>query len=114
MSSLHDCQKVCQWLIVRGLQASKLPPALDRAWEAVGGGPSDLYFPDEFLGVWSVESTLASVQLPLGPDFVPDTKVQIQEFHRLIDYFVHASQLPKRSSTFLECTRALADVLPGR
>lgn len=57
------------------MQASKLPPALDRAWEAVGGGPSDLYFPEEFLGIWSVESTLASVQLPLGPDFVPDPKV---------------------------------------
>lgn len=57
------------------MQASKLPPALDRAWEAVGGGPSDLFFPEEFMGIWSVESTLASVQLPLGPDFVPDPKV---------------------------------------
>ena len=56
-------------------QASKLPPAFDRAWEKIGGGPADLYFPDEFLGVWSVESTLTSIKLPLGPDFVPDPKV---------------------------------------
>jgi hypothetical protein len=57
------------------VQASKLPPALDRAWEAVGGGPPDLFFPEDFLGVWNVESTLISVKLPLGPDFVPDPKV---------------------------------------
>ena len=56
-------------------QASKLPPAFDRAWEKIGGGPADLYFPDEFLGIWSVESTLTSIKLPLGPDFVPDPKV---------------------------------------
>lgn len=57
-------------------QASKLPPAVDRAWEAVGGGPPDLFFPEEFLGVWQVDSTLTSVKLPLGPDFVPDPKVR--------------------------------------
>ncbi|CAK0786139.1 hypothetical protein CVIRNUC_009352 [Coccomyxa viridis] len=56
-------------------KASKLPPAFDRAWEKIGGGPADLYFPDEFLGIWSVESTLTSIKLPLGPDFVPDPKV---------------------------------------
>ena len=27
-------------------QASKLPAAVDRAWEAVGGGPADLFFPE--------------------------------------------------------------------
>lgn len=73
-------------------KASKLPPALDRAWEAVGGGPSDLYFPEEFLGIWSVESTLASVQLPLGPDFVPDTKVveraRTEDLNRQVRYSV--------------------------
>ena len=57
------------------MQASKLPPALDRAWEAVGGGPADLFFPEDFLGLWAVESVLTSVKLPLGPDFVPDPKV---------------------------------------
>ena len=57
------------------MQASKLPPALDRAWEAVGGGPADLFFPEDFLGLWRVESVLTSVKLPLGPDFVPDAKV---------------------------------------
>lgn len=59
------------------IQASKLPPAFDRAWEKIGGGPADLYFPEEFLGVWNVESTLTSVKLPLGPDFVPDPKVNL-------------------------------------
>lgn len=57
------------------MQASKLPPAVDRAWEKIGGGPADLYFPEEFLGVWNVESTLTSIKLPLGPDYVPDLKV---------------------------------------
>jgi hypothetical protein len=57
------------------VQASKLPPAFDRAWEKIGGGPADLYFPEEFLGVWNLESMLTSVRLPLGPDFVPDPKV---------------------------------------
>ena len=59
------------------MQASKLPLAVDRAWERIGGGPADLYFPEEFLGVWNVESTLTSIKIPLGPDFVPDPKVTI-------------------------------------
>jgi hypothetical protein len=61
------------------MQASKLPPALDRAWEAVGGGPADLFFPEDFLGLWNVESVLTSVKLPLGPDFVPDPKVRLPD-----------------------------------
>ena len=28
------------------MQASRLPAAVDRAWEAVGGGPADLFFPE--------------------------------------------------------------------
>lgn len=38
--------------------ASKLGPAADSAWEAMGGGPADLTFPDSWLGVWDVTSTL--------------------------------------------------------
>ena len=56
-------------------QASKLPPVFDRAWEAIGGGPADLYFPADFLGRWNVSSILTGVDLPLGPDYVPDLKV---------------------------------------
>lgn len=56
-------------------QASKLPAAVDQGWEALGGGPADLVFPDEFLGRWDVESVLTSVELPLGPEFVPDMQV---------------------------------------
>jgi hypothetical protein len=33
----------------------------DRAWEAMGGGPSDLTFPDSFVGTWDVRSTLVKV-----------------------------------------------------
>ena len=64
------------------MQASKLPPAVDRAWEKIGGGPADLYFPEEFLGVWNVESTLTSIKLPLGTDYVPDLKVGSAEPNR--------------------------------
>ena len=43
----------------------------------MGGGPSDLTFPaSPFLGRWDVTSTLIKVDLPLGPDFVPDMQVQ--------------------------------------
>ena len=40
--------------------AAPLPPAaaasatLAGAWEALGGGPPDLIFPEEFLGTWEV------------------------------------------------------------
>ena len=58
-------------------QASALPPAFDQVWESMGGGPSDLTFPaDPFLGRWDVTSTLIKVELPLGPDFVPDMQVR--------------------------------------
>lgn len=66
------------------LQASKLPPAFDRAWEKIGGGPADLYFPEEFLGIWNVESTLTSIKLPLGPDYVPDPKVSCYSHRGLL------------------------------
>ena len=82
------------------MQASKLPPAVDRAWEKIGGGPADLYFPEEFLGVWNVESTLTSIKLPLGPDFVPDPKV---------------GSHPKRRRAYLEGSpRRLSCITPGK
>ena len=34
--------------------ASKLGPVGDRVWEAMGGGPADLVFPDAFVGAWEV------------------------------------------------------------
>ncbi|GLC41532.1 hypothetical protein PLESTB_001000800 [Pleodorina starrii] len=51
--------------------ASKLP-FLDAGWEALGGGPADLVFPEEFLGVWDVTSVLSRVETPLGEDAVPN------------------------------------------
>jgi hypothetical protein len=59
-------------------QASKLPAVLDRAWTTIGGGPADLFFPEEFLGTWDVASTLVKVDLPFGPEFVPDLRVNAQ------------------------------------
>lgn len=56
--------------------ASALGPGLDRAWEAMGGGPADLVFPERFAGIWDVESTLVSVETPLGLEFVPDSRVR--------------------------------------
>ncbi|KAG2437242.1 hypothetical protein HXX76_005905 [Chlamydomonas incerta] len=53
-------------------EASKLGGLADSAWEALGGGPSDLVFPDEFVGVWDVTSILTKVDTPLGEDAVPN------------------------------------------
>lgn len=33
-------------------EASKLGAAADSAWEALGGGPADLTFPESWIGVW--------------------------------------------------------------
>lgn len=52
--------------------ASKLPALADRAWEALGGGPSDLTFPPTWAGVWEVTSVLVRVDTPLGSEAVPD------------------------------------------
>lgn len=56
-------------------QASLLPEAVDNAWSSLGGGPSDLTFPELFAGTWRVQTTLTKVETPLGPDYVPDMKV---------------------------------------
>jgi hypothetical protein len=45
------------------------------AWSKLGGGPPDLYFPDEFVGTWLVFSKLKGVDLPQGEDMVQDMKV---------------------------------------
>ena len=57
------------------LQAVSMPQAMDDAWSAMGGGPADLTFPDEFAGRWLAESTLVNVETPLGPEFVPNPQV---------------------------------------
>ena len=58
--------------------ASRLPAAIDRAWEAVGGGPADLVFPELFLGRWTATSTLVSLETPLGADQLPPALVGSQ------------------------------------
>ncbi|KAI8471550.1 MAG: hypothetical protein J3K34DRAFT_520489 [Monoraphidium minutum] len=55
--------------------ASKLGGAVDSAWEALGGGPPDLFFPDTFLGTWDVVSTLVKVETPLGEEKLPNPAV---------------------------------------
>lgn len=56
--------------------ASALPPAFDRAWEAIGGGPADLIFPELFLGRWVATSTLVKLETPLGADQLPPALVR--------------------------------------
>lgn len=57
-------------------QGSLLPPAVDRAWEAIGGGPADLTFPDAFVGRWVVNSKLVKVDVPMGMDVLPSALVR--------------------------------------
>ena len=45
------------------------------AWSAVSGAPSDLTFPDEFLGTWLCYSTLTQVATPQGEALVQDMAV---------------------------------------
>jgi hypothetical protein len=54
--------------------ASALPGFADKAWEAMGGGPSDLTFPESWLGVWDVSSVLVGVETPLGEDLIPNMR----------------------------------------
>ena len=49
--------------------------AVSDAWSAVSGAPSDLTFPDEFLGTWLCYSTLTAVATPQGEDLVQDMPV---------------------------------------
>lgn len=58
-------------------QASRLPGFADDAWTAIGGGPGDLYFPDEFLGEWDVTSIMKRVETPLGEEFVPNIQAGV-------------------------------------
>jgi len=79
--------------------ASKLPEAADKAWEAIGGGAADLIYPDSFLGVWDIESVLVSVDLPLGPEAVPDMSVvqraQEQDKDKVVRYEVSFIRNPR-------------------
>ena len=74
----------CSYVVRRGLLhymlrrllmvqsgASVLPPSVDRAWEAIGGGPADLTFPEAFMGRWIVNSKLVRVDLPMGMETLP-------------------------------------------
>lgn len=79
--------------------ASKLPEAADRAWEALGGGPADLTYPESFLGTWRVESVLASVDLPGGTEFAPDQAVvrraQTEDLGRVVRYEAAFARNPR-------------------
>eukprot|EP00892_Ulva_mutabilis_P005668 jgi/Ulvmu1/3473/UM016_0093.1 len=81
-------------LLTAALQLAAPPNALagvlSDTWQAIGGGPPDLYFPDEFLGTWTVRSTLASVETPLGEDYVPDmtsiSRARQQDLNKTLTY----------------------------
>jgi hypothetical protein len=79
--------------------ASKLPEAADKAWEAIGGGAADLTYPDSFLGVWDIESVLVSIDLPLGPEAVPDMSVvqraQEEDKDKVVRYEVSFIRNPR-------------------
>jgi len=49
---------------------------VDRAWEAIGGGPADLVFPQLFLGRWTAISMLVKLDTPLGVDQLPPALVR--------------------------------------
>eukprot|EP00879_Flechtneria_rotunda_P027139 GHRR01029013.1.p1 GENE.GHRR01029013.1~~GHRR01029013.1.p1 ORF type:complete len:201 (+),score=50.99 GHRR01029013.1:143-745(+) len=73
-------------------KASKLGAVADSAWEAMGGGPADLTFPESWLGTWDVTSTLVDVQLPLGESVVPNMaavqRAQDEDLQRPLRYQV--------------------------
>lgn len=71
----HDCITDYMRCLCPSLQAVSMPQAFDSAWSAVGGGPADLIFPDNFLGHWLAESTLSKIETPLGLDFIPNPLV---------------------------------------
>ena len=45
------------------------------AWASVSGAPSDLTFPDDFLGTWLCYSSLTRVDTPQGEALVQDMAV---------------------------------------
>jgi hypothetical protein len=45
------------------------------AWSTISGAPSDLTFPDDFLGTWLCYSTLTAVSTPQGDGMVQDMAV---------------------------------------
>jgi hypothetical protein len=60
-------------------QASKLPAAADRAWQAVTGAPPDLAFPEFFLGTWRAQSSLVGLDLPLGDELLGASDSPLRE-----------------------------------
>ena len=68
------------------------PKLMDRAWASLGGGPSDLIFPEIFLGNWNVESVLVNVELPFGEERVPNVaqvrRAQQEDLNNIVRYHV--------------------------
>jgi hypothetical protein len=48
------------------------PELISNAWEKLGGGQADIYYPDVFEGCWQVGSTLVSVDAPKGIEYTND------------------------------------------
>ena len=45
---------------------------VSNAWEKLGGGQADIYYPDVFEGCWEVGSTLVGVETPKGIEYTND------------------------------------------
>jgi len=57
-------------------ESKALPEAADKVWSVLGGGPSDLFYPEEFLGSWQVVSTLVDVDVPMGAEMLSNPKLE--------------------------------------
>lgn len=76
-------------LMSRAPPAQALSSAANTAWEALGGGPADLYYPDEFVGAWQVVSELVDVEAPLGEEMLADPKAYqraVADLNQPIEY----------------------------
>lgn len=55
-------------------EAKAAPELVSAAWEKLGGGQADIYYPDLFEGCWLVGSTLVSVDTPKGIEYTNDAE----------------------------------------
>lgn len=69
---------VASLLAITGFSASAIavPSVVSDAWEQVGGGVSDLFYPEVFEGCWDVSSKLVSVDAKAGANGFDAKQVQ--------------------------------------
>jgi len=82
---------VASLLAITGFSASAIavPSVVSDAWEQVGGGVSDVFYPEVFEGCWDVSSKLVSVDAKAGANGFDAKQVQQtkeQELGRILGY----------------------------